>query len=146
MCISSQASDCRAILQNLQDKTPKASPKKRSIMEQSPGLPQDTKSLPKLCEAALERRCFSKVIVESNVTPKITRSSDSFSTVLPIDYGSYWGYIVRDLEVLVLLASNFISQRSYHSLTLPRLRIRDSATATLMLGDGITAIKVESSA
>ena len=56
---------------------------------------------------------------------------------------------MRDLEtiiVLVLLAFNFIPQRSHHSLTLPRLWIRDSATATLMSGDVTTAIKVESSA
>ena len=62
--------------------------------------------------------------------------------------GGDWGCIVRDLEtiiVLVLLAFNFIPQRSHHSLTLLRSRIRDSATATLTPGDGTTAIKVESS-
>ena len=96
-----------------------------------------------------ERRYFSKVIFESNVTPKITRSSDTYSTVPPIVNGGDWGCIVRDLEtitVLVLLAFNFIPQRSHHSLTLPRSRIRDSATATLTPGVGTTAIKVESSA
>ena len=54
---------------------------------------------------------------------------------------------MRDLEtiiVLVLLAFNFVSQRSHHSPTLPRSRIRDSATATLTPGDGTAAIKVES--
>ena len=106
---------------------------------------------PSLWEAALEteRRCFSKVIFESNVTPKIARSSDYFSTVPPIVNGGDWGCIVRDLEtiiVLVLLAFNFIPQRPHHSLTLPRSRIRDSATVTLTPGDGTTAIKVESSA
>ena len=51
-------------------------------MEYLPGLPQDTKPL----EAALkaERRCFSKVILELNVTHNVTRSSGSFSTVPPI--------------------------------------------------------------
>ena len=86
---------------------------------------------------------------ESNVTPKITRSSDIFSTVLPIVNAGDWGCIVLDLEtiiVLVLLTFNFFPQRSYHSLTLPRSRIRNSATATLTPGDGTTAIKVESSA
>ena len=39
-----RAADCRTVLQNWQDKTPKASHKKRSIVEYSPGLPQDTKS------------------------------------------------------------------------------------------------------
>ena len=92
--------------------------------------------IPSLCEAALEteRRCFSKVIFESNVTAKITRSSNYFSQVLVLVNGCDWGCIVRDLEtiiVLVLLAFDFISQRSHHSLTLPRSRIRDSATATL---------------
>ena len=56
-----------------------------------------------------ERRCFSKVILDSNVTHNITRSSDSFSTVPPIVNKGDWGRIVRDLEiiiVLVLLAFN----------------------------------------
>ena len=77
---------------------------------------------------------LSKVILESHVTPNITRSSNSFSTVPPIVNGGDGGCIVRDLEtiiVLVLLAFNFIPQRSHHPLTLPRSRIRDSATATL---------------
>ena len=105
---------------------------------------QDFLKIPSLCEAALEaeRRCFSKVIFESNVTPKITRSSDSFSTVPPIVNGGDWGCILRDLEtiiVLVLLAFNFIPQRSHHSLTLPWSSIRDSATTTLMPGDGTTS-------
>ena len=36
--------------------------------------------------------------MESNVTPNITRSSDSFSTVPPIINGGDWGRIVPDLE------------------------------------------------
>ena len=96
---------------------------------------QDFLKIPSLCKAALETewRCFSKVIFKSNVTPKITRSSDSFSTVPPIVNWGDWGCIVRDLKtivVLVLLAFNFIPQRSRHSLALPRSRIRDFATAT----------------
>ena len=82
--------------------------------------------------------------MESNVTPNITRSSDSFSTVAPIvNYGD-WVCIARDLEtiiVLVLLTFNFIPQRSYHSLTLPKSLIRDFATATLTPGDDTTASK-----
>ena len=50
------------------------------------------------------------------------------------------------ITVLVLLAFNFIPQRSHHSLTLPRSRFRDSATVGQTAGDGTTAIKVESSA
>ena len=105
---------------------------------------------PSLWEAALETewRCFSKVILESNVTPNIIRLSDSFSTVPPIVNGGEWGWIMHDLEtikVLVLLAFNFIPQRSHHSLTLPRSRIKDSATVTLTPRFGTTAIEVESS-
>ena len=100
---------------------------------------QDFLKIPSLREAALEtkRRCFSKVSLESDVTPNITRSLDSFSTVPPIVNGGDWGYIVRDLEtiiVFVLLAFNLIPQKSYHSLTLMRSRIRDYATVTLAPG------------
>ena len=110
---------------------------------------QDFLKIPCLWETALEtkRRYFSNVILESNVTPNITRSSDYFCTVLPIVNGGDLGCIVRDLEtniVLVLLAFNKISERSHHPLTLPRSRIRDSATVTLTPGDGTTSIKVES--
>ena len=87
------------------------------------------------------RRCFLMVILESNVTPNITRSSDSFSTVPPVVNGGDWGCIVQDLEtiiVAVFLRFNFIPQRSHHSLTPPRSRIRDSATATMTPGDGTT--------
>ena len=84
-------------------------------------------------EHALEtkRGCFSKVSLESNVTSNITKSSDSFSKVPPIVNRDYWGCIECDLETiifLVFLAFNFISQRSHHSLTLPRSRISDSTT------------------
>ena len=50
---------------------------------------QDFLKIPSLCEAALqtEQRWSSKVIFESKVTPKITRSSDCFSTVPPIVNG-----------------------------------------------------------
>ena len=100
---------------------------------------QDFLKIPSLWEATLETewRCFSKVIFGLNITPNITRSSDSFSTVPPIVNEGDWGCIVRDLEtiiVLVLLAFNFIPQRSHHSLTLPMSWIRDSATATLTPG------------
>ena len=148
MCIGSRAPHCRTVHQNVEDKTTKASPKKRSIMEHSPRLPQDTKSI----------RSYSgnrvKMLLEGylgiNVTPNIPSSSDSFSRVPPIVNGvTAWGCIARDLEtiiVLVLLAFNFIPQRSHHSLTLSTSRIRDSATVTLTPGDGTNAIKVESSA
>ena len=78
----------------------------------------------------------------------MTRSSDSFSTVLPIVNGGDCGCIVRYREtiiVLVLLAFNLMLQTSHHSLTLPRSLIRGSANVTLTPVDGTTAIKVESS-
>ena len=76
----------------------------------------------------------------------ITRSSDSFRTVPPIINGGDWECIVRDLEtiiVLVLLAFNFIPQRSHHSLTLPRSRIkkrkhRQWVSATMHKGSSLT--------
>ena len=48
-----------------------------------------------LREAALETEwsCFSKVFLESNVTPNTSKSSDSFSTVPPIVKGTW----ARDL-------------------------------------------------
>ena len=54
-------------------------------------------------------------------------------------------YIVRDLEtliVLILLAFNFIGQRSHHSLTSLMSRFRDSVTVTLTYKYDKTAIKV----
>ena len=69
--------------------------------------------IPSRSEAAQEKeqRCFSKVILKSNVIPNITRSSDSFNTVQPIVNAGDWGFIMSDQEtiiVLVLLAFNFI--------------------------------------
>ena len=83
---------------------------------------QDFLKIPSRWEAALEteRRWFSKVILESNVTPNITRSSDKFSTVPPIVNAGDWGCIMRDLEtiiVLVLLAFNFIPRPEVAPLT-----------------------------
>ena len=98
--------------------------------------------MPNLLETALEtkRRCFSKVSLESNVTPNITRSSDYFNTVPPI--ANPGDALCVTIVVFVVLAFNFIPQRSHHSLTLPRSRIRDSATVTLTPWEGTTAMKV----
>ena len=68
-----------------------------------------------------------------SITSVLSKVFECLVSVLPSD----WGCIVQDLEtiiVLVLLAFNFIPQRSHYSLTLPRSRIRDSATATLTPG------------
>ena len=73
--------------------------------------------------------------------------TDTFNTIPPIVNAGDCGCIVRDLEtiiVLFFLAFNFISQRSHHSLTLTRSRLRDSVTVTLTPGDGTIVIKVES--
>ena len=69
------------------------------------------------------RRCVSKVILESNVTPNRIRSSDSFRLVSPTFNGCDWGCIMHDLEtiiVLALLTFNLIPQSSHQALTLPR--------------------------
>ena len=105
------------ILQNGQDKTPKASSKKQSIMKYLPGLPQDTKYL-RSCSGN-RAKMLSNVLLESNVTPNIWKSSNSFSTV-PSIVNMVTGNalsIVGDLgtiRVLVLLAFYFIPQRSTH--------------------------------
>ena len=49
------------------------------------------------------------------------------------------------IKVIVLLAFNFIPKVTPLT-TLKRSRLRDSATFSLMSGDGTSAIKVESSA
>ena len=143
MCIGSRAPNCRTVLQNGQDKTPKASPKKQSTMEYLPAL-QETKPLRSF--SGSRANMLLKIHLGINVTPNITRSLDSFSTVPEIVNAGDWGCTVRDLETIIVLVSfNFIPQRSRHSLTLTRSRLRNSATVTLKLGDGTTAIKVESS-
>ena len=84
--------------------------------------------------------------MESNVSQNIQVSRLlQHSAANSSSIGGDWGYIVRDLEtiiVLVLLAFNFIPHRLHHSLTLLRSRFNDSATATLTSGDGTTATKV----
>ena len=67
--------------------------------------------IPNLWEAGLEteRRCFSKVMLESNVTPNITRSSNPFSTVPPIVNGSDWAELC-------------VSNGDYHSFGLTSIQ------------------------
>ena len=97
--------------------------------------------IPSLWATALEtdRRCFSKVILASNVTPNITRSADSFNTVPSRVNGVNWGWTVRYLEtiiVIVLLAFSFIPHRSHHTLTLFRSRFQNGVvriTVTLVV-------------
>ena len=70
---------------------------KKCIMEHSPGLPQDTKSL-RSCS-----RNQAKMLLKGHFGIKchsnIIRLSDSFSTVPPIVNGGDWGCIVRDRDL-----------------------------------------------
>ena len=84
-------------------KSPKASPKKRSIMEHSPGLPQDTKSL-RSCSGN-RAKILLKYHLRINITPNITRESKSLSIVPPIVNGGDCGCIVRDLETIIVLVT-----------------------------------------
>ena len=91
-------------------------------------------------------------LLESNVTPNISKTSASFNIVPSIVNGGNWGCIVRDKETIIVLdlfAFKFIPhQRSHehYSLTLTRAGSWGSVTVTLTLGDGTTAVKVEISA
>ena len=102
-------------------------------------IKQDFLIIPSLGAAALEtqRRCFSKVILASKVTPNIARSADSFSTVPSRVNGVNRGWTVHDLGtiiVLVLLAFSFIPHKLHHTLTLLRSYFIGSEMATLSLG------------
>ena len=75
-------------------KTGKTKPQKLLPMSNlSWNTRQDFLKIPSLWEASLEteRRCFSKVNLESNVTPNISRSSDSFSTAPSMVNGGWLG-------------------------------------------------------
>ena len=134
----------------LAGQNPKASPNKRSIMEHSPRRPQDIKPL-RSCSAGNRALMLLKGhlgIKCHSVTPNMTGHQIPSVQFRKWLNGGDSICIVRDREtiiVLALLSFNFIPQRLHHSLTLPRSRIRDSATVTLMPGDGTTSIWVESS-
>ena len=90
----------------------------------------DFLKIPSLCEAALEteQRCFSKVIFELNVTPKIARSSHSFSTVPPIVNGGWLGTHCarpRDYHSLGLIHIQFHPSKVTQLTNPARSRIRD---------------------
>ena len=108
-----------------------------------PGLPQDTKPL-RSCSGN-QAKMLLKNNLKSNLILNLTRSSDYFSTVPPRANPGHWGCIVGDHEIiLILLAYNFIPQRSHLLLTLTWSWLREYAT--LKPGDGRTATKVELSA
>ena len=102
-----RAPHCRTVLQNWKDKTTKASPSSNI----SWNTRQDFLRIPCLWGAALEteRRWSSKVILKSNVTPNISRSSHSFSTVLPI------------VNVSDCIGIHCMWPEDYHSLSLTRI-------------------------
>ena len=85
-------------------------------MKYLPGLPQDTMPLRSCSEN--RAKMLLKSILESIVTPNITRSSDSFSTVLPIVNGGDWGCIVRD-------------RGDYHSLSLTHIQFHPQKVTPL---------------
>ena len=135
----------RQLITSLYNSTPKLAGQNPEGISQEviyPGTFARTSSSYQVFEKLLlnpsEEDSSQRSFLESNVTPNITWSSDSFSTVPPIVNGGDWGCIVHDLEtimVLVLLAFYFIPQRSHCSLTLLRSRIVDSVTVTLTPGD-----------
>ena len=107
MCICSRAPHCRTVVQVVQRKTHRKHLPRSNL---SSNTRQDCFKIPSLYQT---RSFFLKVILESNVTPNISKSSDSFSTVPPIVYGGDWGCTVSDLETiiaLVLFAFNLIPQ------------------------------------
>ena len=105
----------------LANNTPKGSPKKQSIMEYLQGLPQDTKPL---------RSCSgnrAKMFLKSHLGIKCHSQYNKIIRFLQHSSANSW-CIVCDLEIIIvvfLLAFNFIHQRSHHSLTFTRSRLRD---------------------
>ena len=68
----------------------KASPMKQSIIEYLPGLPQDNKPL-RSCSWNWAKMLLKSYLKINDVIPKISRSSDSFSTVPKIVNSGWLG-------------------------------------------------------
>ena len=98
VCICSRAPHYRTVLQNRPDKTLKPSPKKQSIIEYSPGHRQYTKSL------------LWKPSTVSFSICKIIRLL--FSTTPPNSYWGDCGWIVGDLETVIVLV---LTRIQFHS-------------------------------
>ena len=120
-------------------KSPEALHQERRIMQCSSGLLK----IPSLWEAALEteRRCVSKVILSSNVTPKISRSTLRLYRLLQNSATqSYWerlgmhGAWPEDYHCLSLARMHSCSIKVNNQLTLLRSLIRNSATTILSSG------------
>ena len=134
-------------LQNSIPKLARTNPKRISS-NLSWNTRQDFLKIPSLWEAALEteRRCFSNVNLESNVTLNISRSSDSFSTVPSMVNGGWLGM-------------HCAWPGDYHSLGLTRIQFHQPKVTPRIHSDDVTvqglcycnssawgSIKVESSA
>ena len=105
---------CSTTLQNsvvLQDKTPKASPKKQSIVEYLPGLPLDTKPL---------RSCSgnrAKMLLKSHLWIKChTQYNQIIRFLHHSSANSCWGW----------LRMNCAWPADYHSLSLNRIQFHPS--------------------
>ena len=61
--------------------------------------------------------------MESNLTPKISRSSDSFSIVPPIVNGGDWGCIVNDLETIIVLVWELVHGNSHFRMGTARVKL-----------------------
>ena len=141
------------ILQNSTPKragqTPKASLQKRSIMEHSPGLPQNTKSL-RSCSvdrAKMLLKCQLGIKCHSQYNKVIRLLQYSSANI--IVKGSDWGCIVRDLETIYSLGLTGIQ---FHSPKVTSLTNHAKITEQGLCycnsndWDGTTSVKVQSSA
>ena len=107
--------------------------------------------MPSFCtaEETIDLMCFSNVSFVSKINPRI-RSSLTFSRMVSlIEISGCCGWMVRDLDnniALVLERFNSMPHNSHQAYSLTKSLMREQATLTRCLGDGIIAIKVESSA
>ena len=139
MCISSRASHCRTVLQNGHDKIHQAYHKEaiyHGILARNSSTYQAfEKLLWKPSEDASQKSSWNQMSLP--IYQSIYQGHQEYITVPPIVNLVDWGCIVHDLEtiiVLILLAFNFIPQRSHHSLTLPKSRFRDCYCNSNALG------------
>ena len=91
----------------------------QEVMHESPA--HGVRSVPIL-------KSFSKVILASNVTPNITRSAYSFSTVPSRVNGVAWGWTVRDLETCKINFSSY-----YHTITAKQLLVNSQNKTSWLL-------------
>ena len=100
-------------------------------------------------EAAFALTCFSKVNLESRMTPEIINSETISTTEPSMTKSGNKGSTVREWEIsipLVLLGFNNIPHLLHQSLITAKSSFNDVATDDLSRGCGILQSKVESSA